>query len=89
MSEALNQGWSVDFMHDARVCGRRFRMLNVVDDFNCEALSIEKRSESASSACGPCARQGCGYPVMLRIDHGPEFISLTLPEWAEKHAVKL
>ena len=39
--EALNQSWSVDFMHDARVCGRRFLTFNVVDDFNSEALSIE------------------------------------------------
>lgn len=30
-----------------------------------------------------------GYPVMLRMDNGPEFISLALAEWAEKHAVKL
>ena len=30
-----------------------------------------------------------GYPVMLRIDNGPEFISLALAEWAEIHAVKL
>lgn len=26
-----------------------------------------------------------GYPVMLRIDNGPEFISLALAEWAEMH----
>lgn len=26
---------------------------------------------------------------MLRMDNGPEFISLILAEWAEKHAVKL
>ncbi|EQW42455.1 hypothetical protein G902_00105 [Escherichia coli UMEA 3052-1] len=26
---------------------------------------------------------------MLRMDNGPEFISLALAEWAEKHAVKL
>lgn len=30
-----------------------------------------------------------GYPVMLRMDNGPEFISLALAEWAEQHAVKL
>jgi len=39
--EALNQSWSVDFMHDALTCDRRFRTFNVVDDVNREALAIE------------------------------------------------
>lgn len=26
---------------------------------------------------------------MLRMDNGPEFISLALAEWAERHVVKL
>lgn len=67
-------------MHDALVCGRRFRTFNVVDDFNREALSIEIDLNL------PALR---GYPVMLRMDNGPEFISLALAEWAEQHAVKL
>ncbi|GKW27613.1 hypothetical protein PEC331060_07910 [Pectobacterium carotovorum subsp. carotovorum] len=40
--EAMNQSWSIDFMHDALVCGRRFRTFNVVDDFNREALATER-----------------------------------------------
>lgn len=40
-SEAINQSWSIDFMHGALVSGRRFRTFNVVDDFNREALAIE------------------------------------------------
>lgn len=40
--EAMNQSWSIDLMLDALVCGRRFRTFNVVDDFNREALAIEK-----------------------------------------------
>lgn len=39
--EAMNQSWSIDFMHDALVCGRRFRTFNVVDGYNREALAIE------------------------------------------------
>jgi len=90
--EALNQSWSVDFMHDALVCGRRFRTFNVVDDFNREALSIEiDLNLPALRVVRVLERIAAnrGYPVMLRMDNGPEFISLALPEWAEQHAVKL
>jgi putative transposase len=41
--EALNQSWSVDFMHNALVCGGHFRTFNVVDDFTkrrCRLKSI-------------------------------------------------
>lgn len=30
-----------------------------------------------------------GYPQMLRMDNGPEFISLALAEWAENKEIKL
>src|SRR3546814_2000033 len=38
---AINQMWSMDFMHDQLADGRSIRLLNVVDDFNREGLSIE------------------------------------------------
>ncbi|HCT9736638.1 IS3 family transposase [Morganella morganii] len=90
--EALNQGWSVDFMNDALVCDHRFRTFNVVDDFNREALSIEiDLNLPALRVLRVLDRIAAnrGYPAMLRMDNGPEFISLALAEWAEKHAVKL
>ena len=29
-----NQRWSLDFVSDSLSCGRRFRILNVIDDFS-------------------------------------------------------
>ena len=39
--QAINQFWSMDFMHDQLQNGRTFRLLNVIDDYNREALGIE------------------------------------------------
>jgi putative transposase len=36
-----NQVWSLDFMSDALQDGRRFRTLNVLDDYNREALGVD------------------------------------------------
>lgn len=87
-----NQCWSIDFMSDSLQCGRRFRTFNVVDDFNREALAIE------IDLSFPTRRVVCvleraiawrGYPKKLRMDNGPEFISVALVMWAEGHGVTL
>ncbi len=36
----INVCWSLDYMSDALMNGRRFRTANVIDDFNREALGI-------------------------------------------------
>ena len=36
-----NQVWSADFMSDARYQGGRFRLFNVLDEFNRESVAIE------------------------------------------------
>jgi len=39
--DTINQVWSVDFMSDSLRDGRKFRLLNIVDDYNREVLSVE------------------------------------------------
>ena len=34
-----NARWSLDFVHEQFACGRRFRILNVVDDVTRECLA--------------------------------------------------
>lgn len=90
--EALNQNWSIDFMHDALVSGRRFRTFNVVDDFNREALAIEiDLNIPAQRVVRVLDRIVAkrGYPRKMRMDNGPELVSLALAQWAEEHGVLL
>jgi len=71
--EAINQSWSVDFMHDALASGRRFQTFNVVDDFNREALAIEiDLNIPAQWVIRVLDRIVAhrGYPLKLRMDNG-------------------
>ena len=72
--EALNQSRSIDFIHDALTCGRRFRTFNVLDDFNREALSIEiDLNIPALRVVRVLDRivANRGYPLKMRMDNGP------------------
>ncbi|HBQ0324527.1 TPA: transposase family protein, partial [Klebsiella pneumoniae] len=73
-------------------CGRRFRTFNVVDDFNREALAIEiDLNIPAQRVVRVLDRivANRGYPLKMRMDNGPELVSLTLAQWAEEHGVML
>lgn len=87
-----NQTWSMDFMSDALMCGRRFRTFNVVDDFNRESLAIEVDlnlpAPRVIRVLDRIASQR-GYPERVRMDNGPEFVSVALAGWAEDHDVQL
>jgi putative transposase len=90
--EGPNEVWSIDFMSDALVDGRKFRVLNVIDDFNRESLAIEVDTSLPSRRVirvleRIIARRG--KPTCLRTDNGPEFISHLLQEWCEANGIRL
>ena len=78
--------WSADFMSDALSCGRRFRLFNVVDDFNREALHIEVDTSITSQRLIRIferLRAVRGLPQVLRTDNGPEFLGEAFVQWAK------
>lgn len=87
-----NDCWSADFMSDVLYSGQRFRTFNVVDDYNRECLAIEVDTNlPAVRVIRVLNRISAwrGYPLKLRLDNGPELISLAMAEWAEEHQVEL
>lgn len=85
-----NECWSIDFMSDALSNGRRFRTLNVMDDYNREALLIKPSISLPASYVTRLLDQLAGirgYPRRVRVDNGPEFISQTFKSWAAQHQI--
>ena len=90
--DAINQCWSMDFMHDQLSDGRSFRLLNVIDDFNREALAIDIDLSLPAERVVRSLDQVIewrGKPASIRSDNGPEYISSTLTNWAEQHGIRL
>ncbi len=90
--DAPNEVWSVDFMSDNLWDGRKFRLLNIVDDYNREVLHMEADTSL------PTVRliRSLGYlhefrglPKMIRVDNRPEFLSAKLDQWCRQHHITL
>jgi putative transposase len=88
----LNRTWALDFMHDALYDGRAFRVLNVLDQGNREALAIEAGFSLPSRRLLALLEELSalhGAPAALRMDNGPEFLATALAAWAEQRGVQL
>jgi putative transposase len=90
-ASAANQVWSIDFVSDSLASGRRFRTLNVVDDYTREALAIEVDTSlggvRVTRVLDRLLIERGGAPVQIRSDNGPEFISKAVEQWAYEHGV--
>ena len=82
--------WSLDFVHDQFVCGRRFRILNIVDDVTRECLAaIPDTSISGRRVARELTTlmDQRGKPGMIVSDNGTEFTSNAMLAWAEEHNI--
>ncbi len=82
----------MDFMSDQLEDGRRFRMLNILVDFNREGLAIEVDFSLPALRVVRVLQQVSewrGKPKTIRVDNGPENVSETLLSWVEKQGIEI
>lgn len=82
--EHPNHVWSYDFVEGRTHNGRKFRMLNVIDEFTRECLSIRiARRLNSTDVIDVLSNLFIlrGVPGHIRSDNGPEFIAKAVREW--------
>ena len=84
--ERPNHVWSYDFVESRTHDGRKFRMLNVVDEFTRECLAIRVDRKLNSTAVIDVLTDLFilrGVPGHVRSDNGPEFIATAVRNWID------
>jgi transposase InsO family protein len=87
----VNARWSLDFVHDQFALGRRFRILNIVDDVTRECLAaIPDTSISGKRVARELSTLigWRGKPRMIVSDNGTEFTSNAILGWTKDHRVE-
>jgi transposase InsO family protein len=85
-----NARWSLDFVHDQFSCGRRFRILNIVDDVTRECLgAIPDLSISGRRAAQELTRivERRGKPGVIVSDHGSELTFNAILAWCAERDI--
>ncbi len=91
LPDGPNQRWSLDFVSDSLVCGRRFRILCVVDDYTreCLALVADTSLSGARVARELTGLLGMrGKPHTVVSDNGTELTSSAILRWSQERRVE-
>jgi putative transposase len=83
-AEHPNHVWSYDFVEDRTHDGRKYRMLNVIDEFTHECLAIRvARRLKAADVIDVLSDLFIlrGVPGHVRSDNGPEFVAEAVQAW--------
>lgn len=84
--------WSMDFVHDAFADGRPFRVLTVVDQWSRQSPLLEVATAMSGRSVAEALDRvlGAGMrPRSITVDHGTEFTSRALEDWAYRRGVQL
>lgn len=84
--------WSMDFVSDHLANGRRFRILTTVDCCSRKSPGVLVDTSIGGDRVVRFLDELCldgGFPEMIEIDNGPEFISNALDRWAYQRGVRL
>jgi putative transposase len=84
--------WSMDFVHDALTDGRPFRVLTVVDQWSRQSPLLEVASSMSGQTVAAALDRAIGtgrVPASITVDHGTEFMSRALEDWAYRRGVQL
>ena len=90
-AQSVNEVWSMDFVSDSLVNGRRIKCLTVADDFSHECVNIAVDwgiSGLYVTRLLDAAAVFRGYPQAVRTDNGPEFTSRAFMAWAHTHGIR-
>lgn len=88
----LNETWSIDFMSDTLINGRKFRVLNIIDDHNREALINEAYYSIPAKRLVESLKKLIIFrskPKRIRTDNGPEFISKIFVNFCQEQGIEL
>jgi len=92
MPSGPTERWSMDFVHDALADGRPFRVLTVVDQWSRQSPILEAASSMSGSTVSVALDRAIAEgapPRSITVDHGTEFMSRALEDWAFARGVQL
>ena len=84
--------WAMDFVHDQLATGRKLRILTVVDTYSRYCPVIDPRFSYRGEDVVNTLERVCsetGYPKVIRVDQGTEFVSRDMDLWAYQKGVIL
>ncbi len=92
MPEEPNRTWSIDFVSDALECGRKFRVLNIIDDYGRMAVAQEISMSMPADRVIKLLEKTIwinGKPCNIRCDNGTEFTSHKFMDWCKANDITI